>query len=427
MKRGYLMVLFTLLLSILAVSCDEKPNVDDKKPNGGEQKPDVVEEKPELAPFTIHKLEVPAEIADGKGYAWSVKPKARAYVYRLKEEVKGASFIAAPGEYTITVTAEGGKSHEMELVVRKAKNANAAMNKVYDFLPAPAQHVNGRPYMKVGETKDDLMRKLNEEKPEVSLGSFGGYIVFGFDHTVVNVEGLMDLRIGGNAFLSKAISPGGNIFYGSSEPGIVQVAYDANGNGLPDDPWYEIKGSGHDDVEKEPWYSIVKAEGNRLTTIYNYEITYHRPKQEGKKKVGRWEDNQGNSGTYPVEGDTQYYFKYPNWISEDKLTFSGTLLPENGTWHPDTKERDKGKQYPFSYGYVDNLSNRNEKGHLDIDWAVDKDGKPAQLPGIDFVRVYSGIKQIVGWFGGTSTEVDLKKIDDLHLKGERYPTVQPLQ
>lgn len=39
------------------------------------------------------------------------------------------------------------------------------MDKVYDYLPAPGQHVNGSPNVKVGETKEDLIRKLNGERP----------------------------------------------------------------------------------------------------------------------------------------------------------------------------------------------------------------------------------------------------------------------
>lgn len=35
----------------------------------------------------------------------------------------------------------------------------------------------------------------------------------------------------------------GNAFDGSSEPGIVWVMQDVNGNGLPDDTWYQLKGS----------------------------------------------------------------------------------------------------------------------------------------------------------------------------------------
>ena len=62
----------------------------------------------------------------------------------------------------------------------------------------------------------------------VSLGGFGGYIVVGFDHSIQASGGY-----GGYDF-----SITGNQFSGSSEPGVVWVMPDENGNGEPDDgPW----------------------------------------------------------------------------------------------------------------------------------------------------------------------------------------------
>ena len=66
----------------------------------------------------------------------------------------------------------------------------------------------------------------------VSLGGFGGYIVVGFDHSIQASGGY-----GGYDF-----SITGNQFSGSSEPGVVWVMPDENGNGEPDDgPWYELR------------------------------------------------------------------------------------------------------------------------------------------------------------------------------------------
>ena len=30
---------------------------------------------------------------------------------------------------------------------------------------------------------------------------------------------------------------------------------------------------------------------------------------------------------------------------------------------------------------------------IDIDWAVDAQGNPAHLPGVDFIKIYTGINQ----------------------------------
>lgn len=129
------------------------------------------------------------------------------------------------------------------------------LTKVYDFMPAPGQFVNTLPAFNTGDTKADVLARVAEDicgyydidegdttmvyKPAmISLGSYGGYVVVGFDHPVVNVKGDYDFQIFGNGFFGTTAATGG-----SSEPGIVMVSYDANGNGLPDDPWYELAGS----------------------------------------------------------------------------------------------------------------------------------------------------------------------------------------
>ncbi len=64
----------------------------------------------------------------------------------------------------------------------------------------------------------------------------------------------------------------GNAFYsdlpefedkkgGSCEPGIVEVSFDTNQNGLPDDEWYELAGS----------------EYYKPETVKEYSITYRKP------------------------------------------------------------------------------------------------------------------------------------------------------
>ena len=75
----------------------------------------------------------------------------------------------------------------------------------------------------------------------MSLGGFGGYVVVGFDQPVVNDPRNpygVDFTISGNAF--EAAAKG---YW--SEPGAVMVMRDDNGNGLPDDTWYELAGSNY--------------------------------------------------------------------------------------------------------------------------------------------------------------------------------------
>lgn len=143
-----------------------------------------------------------------------------------------------------------------------AQAASPYISKVFEYSPAPGQFVNLLPEYSAGDTAADMADKAGEclvgdrNPGAISLGAFGGYVVFGFDHTIVNVPGEYDLRILGNAVISDRDSNGG-----SCEPGIVYVMRDENGNSLPDDTWYELAG----------------AEYNAETTRHNFTVTYTRP------------------------------------------------------------------------------------------------------------------------------------------------------
>lgn len=301
------------------------------------------------------------------------------------------------------------------------------LTKVYDFMPAPGQFVNSLPEAKAGDTKADVLARVAEAicgryeendwgktemiyKPSmVSLGSYGGYVVVGFDHPVVNVRGDYDFQIFGNAFMATGSTTGG-----SSEPGIVMVSYDANGNGLPDDPWYELAGSE---------YSSPK-------TQHAYAITYYKP-DENKVKTPdpnnksitdltyvRWTSNDVNSDSisgYVYKNSFHAQSYWPQWAEGETLTFSGSKLCNNAT-----DQSGKGTywvQQCKGWGYVDNrpdydpysqqedadttIMNRGFK----IDWAVDADGVPVHLPMVHFIKVYNAVNQYCGWLGETSTEV----------------------
>lgn len=292
------------------------------------------------------------------------------------------------------------------------------VTKVLDFCPAPGQFTNSLPVWKEGDTQDAMNQKVldaigNGKQGMISLGSFGGYVVVGFDHTIENVAGQRDFRILGNSFYAKRNpNPNPPTEGGSCEPGIVMVAYDKNKNGKPDnDEWYELAGS---EYAKE-------------TTLKEYEITYYRPEEDkalaadGDVKSRavtdpeyiRWEDNRGQSG-YIVKNSYHDNSYYPQWTAGETLKFKGTLLPNNGV--------DEGSiygtgsywvLYAYDWGYADNRLNTEEGSTFDIDWATDADGKSVSLPGIDFIKIYTGVLQTCGALGDTSTEVC--GVEDLHL------------
>lgn len=290
--------------------------------------------------------------------------------------------------------------------VSGADAATPYITQVFEYRPAPGQFVNISPTYSQGDTEADMCRKALEAiggttGGTVSLGAFGGYITFGFDHTVTNEPGQADFNVLGNSFFNpKAEKTDG----GSSEPGVIMVSRDDNGNGLPDDTWYEIRGEAH------------------ASATAGYTITYTRPAPDHKPVVSdprgafsddcyiEWTANDGTSGYLrKLILYTQPY--YPEWISDGTLTFTGTRLPGNAF-----REGNRIKEwvlYPVGKGYADCYPNDDSRAGIDISLAVDTQGNPANLSGIDFVRVYTGQNQDLVELGETSTEVT--GAVDLHL------------
>ncbi len=275
--------------------------------------------------------------------------------------------------------------------------AHPYISRVWEFCPAPGQFINDMPEYEEGDDAEDMRLKAEEliasdTKGMISLGGWGGYVVFGFDHMIVNVAEARDFIVWGNAFYDQQGHTLDGRPGGSCEPGIVMVSYDANGNGKPDDEWYELAGS----------------EYTNPNTIHDYSITYTRPANE--KGDIPWQDNKGNSGviTHLDAFHAQPY--YPKWIESGTMQFTGARLPDNYV-----DELGNGMLYvlySYPFGYADNHPNTNTQAQLDIAWAVKADGQPANLPGIHFVKVYNGLNQQCGWLGETSTEIC--GAEDLH-------------
>ena len=293
-----------------------------------------------------------------------------------------------------------------------AQTKSPYINKVYEYRPAPGQFINELPEYEPGDNAREMALKAeesieNEEKILVSLGGYGGYVIFGFDHVVVNVPGEYDFKILANAFYANANpNPDAPNEGGSCEPGIVMVSYDANNNGRPDDAWYELAGS----------------EYYKPETIHNYQITYYKP---DKNKVPtpnneyrylndttyvKWIDNQGNKG-YVSRNTFHSQSYWPEWITADSLVFEGTKLADN--YIDESGNGSYYVQYAYGWGYVDNHPNADDRSNFNIEWAVDNNGKPVNLPGVHFIKVYTGVNQYCGWLGETSTEI--MGAEDLHV------------
>lgn len=373
------------------------------------QKEDIKVDYPE-AGFTANAgqaflIEVKSVSDENVTYAWLIDGKevaqtksfthtfmqAGTYQLTLKVSQEQISF-----EYTYTVNVAYAALPETP------QNATPYITKVLEYRPAPGQFVNTMPQYKEGDTQATMNEKAlnaigNNTKGMITLGGYGGYVTVGFDHTIRNAKDANDFLVLGNAFAN------------SSEPGIIQVAYDVNKNGQPDEEeWFEIAGSAHQAPKHELWYEQAKQAGNIVETYLDYSITYKKPAKEPttdeeKATYIYWEDNQGKKG-YKVMNTYHSQPYYPQWIKEGQLTFTGTCLPQNGI----NQGTDKNPYFvlpSFTYGYADNYPNDAAEAGIDIDWAVDKNGKPANLPGVDFIKIYTGVNQENGCLGENSTEV----------------------
>ena len=272
------------------------------------------------------------------------------------------------------------------------------ISRVLEYNPAPGQFVNTMPQYEEGDTYATMLHKAEASiagtnNTLISLGAWGGYVTFAFDHSVMNTPEQLDFLIEGNSFYASTTSKGG-----SSEPGIVMVSIDINQNGLPDDPFYQLAGS----------------EYHNSATIHNYSMTYHRtpaehtPQPDKKNSLSdstyiRWTDNQNQTDyLYKNTFHTQDYF--PQWLTDSTLTFVGSRLPDNA--YDPTGKGSYWVQSPFDYGYADcHPNDSTARCSFDIDWAVTDEGKPIHLPCVDFVRVYTGVFQQCGWTGEISTEI----------------------
>lgn len=287
------------------------------------------------------------------------------------------AFIALQdGEYDITLKVikgnERGSKDFIVNVTGETSQYSPYITAMYDFAPAPGTLANDC-YKQDGYTKEDVMKIALGRIDNTSvgylldLGSFGGSVVVGFDHTVINIPGERDFRVYGvNESVPNFVTA----------PGLLFVAYDKNGNGKPDDDeWYEIKGSAHKD-------NIVDS---------NFSVTYHRPaKDKAPVQVGPFDPFQDRESVLTENslGESFYLSLLrnrkdlcPSWIDQDKFTFTGKRFNIN------IKPQVAGQYTLWQYDILDWGYANAKDPDIDIDWAIDKDGNKVHLPGIDYIKV----------------------------------------
>lgn len=363
-------------------------------------------------------------------------------------------------ETSITITRDGVDGQCMINVPKPTAQVDGQGLAAY--LPAAGQFMNegangsgwGGPFAASGS---DKLKGLVEGyvTTGVSLGAFGGYVVLDFGVPAKDEAG----NVTGGIYNDPDNAYGVDfILYGNAmgtwaEPGCVQVSLDGEN-------WYDLAGSLHYRPETtDKGYAIwdysttythpeaAESEGTGANGVaVPYASTYKlRPTSTEKTESGTVAINAWHKHSYfPLYNN---YFVALNGLSTSlnglvppltglnlttfgsyaaKTDASAAKLTLKGVKLVPPKNNNANSTAPddFLFGYVDchpnglrsnvqlnpyttgRTSNTTSNGDpMDLSWAVNKDGSPKQLEAVRYVRVYTGVQQMNGIMGESSTEV----------------------
>jgi hypothetical protein len=333
-------------------------------------------------------------VATGQ-YDWLGYIKSEGNIDSLDSELEGAigldgeGFVTGSGTRNRLVVTGAGRPLA-EIVRDDPAMEHPYIDKVWEYKPAPGQFINAAP-LGLPSSAQSIVGSVNGA---LSLGAFGGYVVFAFEEAVENNPDNpfgVDFTIFGNPTMQWA------------EPGVVSVMVDSNQNGQPDDTWYELAGSDY----------------HFSSTIKQYTVEYENP---GDTADVPWTDNQDGSG-FVLMNDLhkQPYYPAANLFpGVDPVSYSLTgtrikdAVDDSNPWMI-SHRRD--------FGYADNQVRglepasalpdnpytrevENSGGDaFDIGWAVDSAGNYVDLDRIHFVKVHTGVMADGKWLGEVSTEI----------------------
>lgn len=342
----------------------------------------------------------------------------------------GVVVLPTTSASTVTVTGTGNIGSATFSCAQPNGGTTAAGAALYAYLPAPAQFVNeGVTTGGWGDAYDSNGTVKATSSTGVSLGFFGGYAVYEFENPIADDP----THPYGADFIVY-----GNAFWNNSEAGCIQVSKDGA-------TWYDIAGSmyytkstkGATITYTNPNATEdagITAAGSNLGTMAA--VNYTLNGTAGTVTTNTFHNHSWfplNANYFAASGSRAAMAKLDefSFVSRtlasngvtDKLTFTGTLLTD----YPGT-----GKTDQIGFGYCDVHPNKTLGGTIaynpyqtftsssdydtkvagtsggdpiDIAWAVNPDGTPANLDSIRYVRIYTGMAQMNGIFGEISTEV----------------------
>jgi len=259
---------------------------------------------------------------------------------------------------------------------------SAYITSVYEYVYAPGQHAQ----LAKANDSSNFIGKPSNDKPWLYLGGFGGYVIAGFNHEVVNGDG---------ADFEVYALPGA-----MPEPAVVYVMSDENADGKPNDTWFELKGNQFDNCRRNYWVRYYKSVSNADNVT--------------------WKDSEGSRGElFSGFGESVSANWWWSPTLTDSITFTGTRLPDAY----DNSSADETQYWTvptgrYTWGYAENQDGTDfdkilGANKLDISNAVDAEGNAVVLANIRFIKVQTGVFQRAGWTNEVSSEVrgakDLRK------------------
>lgn len=265
------------------------------------------------------------------------------------------------------------------------------ISEVLEYQPAPGQFINAAPWGLPSSARSIV----GGIQGSLSLGAFGGYVVFRFEEAVENHP---DNPFGVDFSLF------GNPLPDWSEPAVVWVMADENQNGLADDQWLELAGSDY-------YFS---------TSLRKARVSYVNPGGlEARDVPWKTQDQEGFIRANGAHGQS-YYPQSDSFAGIDpkELFREGSLiLGAIDVDHPPlilSRER--------AFGYADNrprgeppytlpdnpytpLLEHSGGDAFDLDWAVDITGMHVALDSIHFVKVQTALLHEGGYLGELSAEI----------------------
>jgi len=328
----------------------------------------------------------------------TVTPTANGVITIHSQQVESGESIQIPlqvGENVIDISVvKDENTAQYQLYVYRKEASQIAEpstpDKISSYLPAPGQFVNLDSYQKPEKTL--------RASGLVTLGAFGGNIVYQYDTPIENSPNNpygIDFIVMGNCFTNTDESTAS----AAAEPAAVMVSADG-------ESWYELAGS---------QYYEASTRHNVTLTYTNNDTTFSAASDIP------WADSEGESGILPKNDlHTQAYYPNPAYYNayqtgagknttytKETVSFTGTMIASGF--------------YPFGYAdshaevpsmgnqaanpYIEHHEMNYNGDGFDLAWAVDENGNPVSLEEISYIRIYNPVLAYGDSTGEKSAEI----------------------